>query len=86
VDHPERVAGLILEASPLTLRGDAGLEAFAASVVLKLPIDAEVARSLVVDTSSGDVAPEPVTGGRAAGVRYGLVSQKCHGSGRPAQQ
>jgi hypothetical protein len=46
------------------------LEAFAAPVVLKLPIDVEVARSLVVDTSSGDVAPEPVTGGRAAaGVR-----------------
>src|SRR5262249_22505112 len=45
--HPGAVAGLILEASPATLRRDARLVGFVASVVSELqdPIDPEVARS-----------------------------------------
>ena len=60
IDAPERVAGLVLEASPSTLRGHAGLEALVESVVsgLEDPIDPDFARSFVVDTSSNDVAPE----------------------------
>ncbi len=59
IDRPERIVGLVLEASPTTLRGHAGLEAFVASVVsgLEDPIDAAVARSIVVDTSTERVAP-----------------------------
>lgn len=59
VDHPERVAGLVLEASPTTLRGDPGLERFVESVVsgLEDPIDPAFARSFVSDTSSGELAP-----------------------------
>jgi pimeloyl-ACP methyl ester carboxylesterase len=62
LDHPERVAGLVLEASPTTLRGDPGLAAFVESVVsdLRDPIDPAFARSLVVDTSSANLAPESV--------------------------
>jgi pimeloyl-ACP methyl ester carboxylesterase len=53
-DRPDRVAGLVLEASPTTLREDAGLEQFVSSVVagLRDPIDPDVARALVLDTSS----------------------------------
>jgi non-heme chloroperoxidase len=60
LDHPERVAGLVLEASPTTLRGDAGLQEFVQSVVsgLEDPISADVVRSFVIDTSSDDVTPE----------------------------
>lgn len=60
VDHPERVAGLVLEASPTTLRGDAGLEGFVESVVSRLedPIDPAFARSFVADTSSDELAPD----------------------------
>lgn len=60
IDAPERVAGLVLEASPTTLQGDPALEAFVESVVSHLedPIDPDVARSVVVDTSSSDIAPE----------------------------
>jgi len=60
LDHPERVAGLILEASPTTLRGHPRLEEFVASVVANLedPIGADVARVFVTDTSSDDLAPE----------------------------
>ncbi len=60
IDAPARVAGLVLEASPMTLRGDVALEAFVGSIVSDLedPIDPDFARSFVVDTSSGDVAPE----------------------------
>jgi non-heme chloroperoxidase len=62
LDHPERVAGLVLEASPATLRGDAGLTKFVASVVARLddPIDPQFARSFVGDTSSDRVPPELV--------------------------
>jgi len=33
IDRPERVTGLVLEASPTTLHGHAGLETFVESVV-----------------------------------------------------
>lgn len=58
LDHPERVAGLILEASPTCLCTDAAHE-FVASVVMGLadPIDPDFARSFVTDTSSNNVAP-----------------------------
>jgi pimeloyl-ACP methyl ester carboxylesterase len=57
IDSPERVAGLVLEASPTTVRAVAGLEGFVESVVsgLKDPIDPDFARSVVVDTSSDDI-------------------------------
>ena len=60
IDLPGRVAGLVLEASPFTFVGNAGLTAFVESVVsgLEDPIDPEFARALVVDTSSGEVEPE----------------------------
>ena len=60
IDAPERVAGLVLEASPTTLHGDPRLEEFVTSNVsgLEDPIDRGFARSFVVDTSSGEVAPE----------------------------
>lgn len=59
-DQPERVAGLILEASPATLRGNVRLEAFVTEVVAGLqdPVDAAFARDLVVNTSSDQVEPE----------------------------
>ena len=62
LDHPSRVAGLILEASPTTLREHAQLLRFVGSVVSELedPISPDLARSLVVDTSSENVAPELV--------------------------
>lgn len=60
VDHPERVAGLLLEASPTTLRGHAGFNEFYDSVVsgLQDPISVDFARSFVLDTSSDHVAPQ----------------------------
>jgi non-heme chloroperoxidase len=60
IDHAERVAGLLLEASPMTLEGDARLERFVTSVVsaLRDPIDPAFARSFVADTSSGALQPE----------------------------
>lgn len=61
VDHPERVEGLVLEASPTSLRTDVARE-FVTSVVMELtdPIDPDFARSFVADTSSENVAPEVV--------------------------
>src|SRR6185295_13822130 len=60
IDHPDRVGGLVLEASPTTLRGDVGLERFVESVVSRLtdPIDPGVARSVVADTSSDTLPAE----------------------------
>lgn len=57
IHRPERVAGLVLEASPVTLQGDPELEEFVESVVsgLEDPIDPAFARSFVVDTSSDKV-------------------------------
>ncbi len=62
IDHPERVAGLILEASPTSLRSDVAFQGFVNSVVLNLkdPISLDFARSFVAGTSSEDVAPEVV--------------------------
>jgi pimeloyl-ACP methyl ester carboxylesterase len=61
LDHPTRVAGLVLEASPTSLGTDAALT-FVSSVVAGLadPIDPDFARSFVADTSSEKVAPEVV--------------------------
>lgn len=60
LDRPERVTGLVLEASPTTLQSHAGLQEFVASVISGLddPIDPDFARSVVVDTSSGELEPE----------------------------
>jgi non-heme chloroperoxidase len=60
IDHGERVAGLVLEASPTTLSANTGLERFVETVVSSLhdPIDPAIARAIVNDTSSGDLAPE----------------------------
>ena len=57
LDHPDRVAGLILEASPTTLRDNAQLLGFVERVVSKLedPISPDFARSFVADTSSENV-------------------------------
>lgn len=62
IDHPGRVAGLLLEASPTTLRGNAELEALVQSLVSGLhdPLDTAFARSFVADTSTGQLAPELV--------------------------
>ena len=63
LDHPDRVAGLVLEASPTTLVGDAALEGFVTSVVAGLddPIDPDFARAWIGDTSSNDTAERPET-------------------------
>jgi pimeloyl-ACP methyl ester carboxylesterase len=62
LDHPGRVAGLILEASPTTLRNHTRLCAFVESVVSDLddPIDPDFARSFLADTSFQNVTPEVV--------------------------
>lgn len=59
IDHPVRVAGLVLEASPTTLRGDVGLADFLVSTVSSLsdPIDPTFARSFVADTSTVELPP-----------------------------
>jgi non-heme chloroperoxidase len=58
LDQPQRVAGLILEASPTTLRHDPRLRDFVASLLhLADPISRDFARALVVDTSSENVPP-----------------------------
>ena len=59
LDRPDRVPGLILEASPTTLRDDAQLLGFVESVVFNLddPIGPDFARSFVAQTSSENVAP-----------------------------
>src|SRR6476619_1017859 len=51
IDSPERVAGLVLEASPTTVRGVTGFEAFVESVVpgLNDPIDPKVLDPLVAE-------------------------------------
>ena len=60
IDEPERVAGLVLEASPTTLHGNPQLTEFVESIIsgLEDPIDPEFARSVIVDTSSDEVGPE----------------------------
>ena len=62
LDHPERVAGLVLEASPTVLHNDANAVDFIESVISKLddPISPDFARSFVADTSSANLIPELV--------------------------
>jgi pimeloyl-ACP methyl ester carboxylesterase len=57
IDHPARVAGLILEASPSTLVESAALRTFVDTVVADLrdPISRSFARQVVTDTSSPDL-------------------------------
>lgn len=64
IDHPERVAGLVLEASPTTLRGDPALTQLVTTVVSQLadPIDREFAASFVRDTASSAL-PQPLLEG-----------------------
>jgi pimeloyl-ACP methyl ester carboxylesterase len=59
LDSPERVAGLVLESAPLTLRGNAKLDSFVRSTVSKLrdPVDLDFVRSFVVGTSSDRISP-----------------------------
>jgi len=60
IGQPHRVAGLVLEASPTTLAGDAAFEEFVGSVVMSLddPIDPEFAETFMADTSSEAVGAE----------------------------
>src|SRR5215467_8062025 len=62
LNHPDRVSGLILEASPTTLRDDPQMLAFVQSVVSNLsdPISRDFARSFTAETSSESVAPHLV--------------------------
>jgi pimeloyl-ACP methyl ester carboxylesterase len=62
LDHPDRVAGLVLEASPTTLVDNANLIEFIESVVANLidSIDPELARWFVTGTSSENLPPELV--------------------------
>ena len=57
IDHPERVAGLVLEASPVSLVDNEQLQSFVDTTVAGLadPIDVDFARSFVVDLSSETV-------------------------------
>lgn len=63
LDHPDRVAGLLLEASPTTLVGDAALKGSVSSVLTTLqdPIDPDFARAWIGDTSSDDAVERPET-------------------------
>lgn len=60
IDHPERIAGMVLEASPVTLQGDPGLQGFVTDIVSNLrdPIDEDFARSFLADTSSEALPPD----------------------------
>lgn len=62
LDRPELVSGLVLEASPTTLRGHDGLKRFVQENVADLedPIGHDFARSVIADTSSDAVRPELV--------------------------
>ena len=58
LDHPARVAGLVLEAAPTTLRASAALQEFVRTTISTLddPIDTEFVRGFVADTSSAGLA------------------------------
>ena len=62
IDQPDRIAGLVLEASPTTLRGHPGFKGFVESVVSALedPISPDFARSFAVDTSWDEVDVEVI--------------------------
>jgi pimeloyl-ACP methyl ester carboxylesterase len=57
LDHADRVAGLVLEASPTTLKGNAALDRFVDTTLSTMtdPIDSNLARSFIADTSSDDL-------------------------------
>jgi pimeloyl-ACP methyl ester carboxylesterase len=59
LDAPDRFAGLVLEASPTTLRGDARLQGFVDEIVMGLrdPIDSDFARGWIADTSAESLEP-----------------------------
>lgn len=59
LDAADRVAGLLLEASPTTLTNDPDLRQFVDSVVSNLPdpIGRDFARSFIADTSTDHLAP-----------------------------
>ena len=60
IDAPDRVAGLVLEGSPTTLRGHGPLQAFVDSSISGLtdPIDPAFIGAFIADTSSEGLAPE----------------------------
>jgi pimeloyl-ACP methyl ester carboxylesterase len=60
LDRPERVAGLLLESSPTTLRGDPKLVGSLEAVMSELedPITPSFARSFLAQTSSPAVRPD----------------------------
>lgn len=59
LDHPHRVAGLVLEASPTTLKGEPNLDAFVSALAeLEDPIDPSFARSFLTGTSSDRLPAE----------------------------
>jgi pimeloyl-ACP methyl ester carboxylesterase len=54
IDHPERVAGLVLEGSPTALAEDVGLAAFVSSLLdLEDPIDPDFVREFIGGTTAG---------------------------------
>jgi pimeloyl-ACP methyl ester carboxylesterase len=60
LDHPDRVAGLVLEASPTTLHDHPQLVEFVESILSTLedPISQDFARSFVAATSSDCIRPD----------------------------
>ncbi len=62
IDHPDRIAGLVLEASPTTLGTHPRLEQLLTDVIGSLhdPIDAAFARSFLLDTSTEALPAETV--------------------------
>lgn len=60
LDAPDRVVGLLLEASPSTLRGNDDLRGLVDTVVSTLtsPTDRDFARSFITDTSSDNLSAE----------------------------
>jgi len=62
LDHPERIAGLVLEASPTILRDDERLVDFVEATVsgLEDPISAEFVRSFVAGTSAAGIGADLV--------------------------
>ena len=62
LDHPERVAALLLEASPATLRNDSQLVDFVQQIAeMEDPISRDFARSFITDTSSADIGADLVS-------------------------
>jgi non-heme chloroperoxidase len=64
LDSPDRVSGLVLEATPVSLRGHVGLDTFVRSTVSKLQdvVDLDFVRSFVVATSSERISAAQLDG------------------------